>query len=132
MSRIQNSLRGLLFKDVALDLTIRAVKMCSFSILQAFILEEKEAEPWLQQIRSSRSAGDFFGNCASIRRASWIFSVRWRRITSSRWRGRSASFFMRRSRASLMHSNFAHQKRSTDLENTDFMPMKILPLCTFS
>ena len=30
------------------------------------------------------------------------------------------------------NSNFAHQKRSTDLENTDFMPMKILPLCTFS
>ena len=29
-------------------------------------------------------------------------------------------------------SNFAHQKRSTDLESTDFMPMKILPLCTFS
>ena len=30
------------------------------------------------------------------------------------------------------NSNFAHQKRSTDLENTDSMPMKILPLCTFS
>ena len=32
----------------------------------------------------------------------------------------------------VLYSNFAHQKRSTDLENTDFMPMKILPLCTFS
>jgi len=32
----------------------------------------------------------------------------------------------------IIYSNFAHQKRSTDLENTDFMPMKILPLCTFS
>jgi len=32
----------------------------------------------------------------------------------------------------VYNSNFAHQKRSIDLENTDFMPMKILPLCTFS
>ncbi|WP_315373682.1 type I restriction-modification system subunit M N-terminal domain-containing protein [uncultured Selenomonas sp.] len=30
------------------------------------------------------------------------------------------------------NSNFAHQKHSTYLENTDFMPMKILSLCTFS
>ena len=36
------------------------------------------------------------------------------------------------SREMLYDSNFAHQKRSTDLENTDFMPMKILSLCTFS
>ena len=33
MPRIQNSLRGLLFKDVALDLTIRAIRMRTFLMI---------------------------------------------------------------------------------------------------